>query len=167
MQLKEINKHVLFIRSDITRVFDLKLVPIPFAYAHFIYFISALYMPMFSYAMAHNSKYGGNISFEIVGVIAVLANTTFIVGMRTLASHMVSPFNTDVEDMDLITVLEATVTGCETLVFTKLPRARKNNSHPRSHERVHVHRTLTPVLQSNNTSEVEETESMLAPLDIV
>lgn len=88
------------LRSSIGTLFVMRDVPMPFVYVHFLYLLSAIYMPLFAVLVANNFPYDPAV--EVVGAVCVLLNCAFIIGLRDICYRLAKPFGLRDEDMQVL-----------------------------------------------------------------
>jgi predicted membrane chloride channel (bestrophin family) len=92
---------VLQLRASISALFEFEDQPIPFVYVHLIYFLTAFYLPLFSFFVA--ISYGNlNHLANIPGVVIVFLNNFFIVGLLEIGKFMSEPYGADHCDLSVM-----------------------------------------------------------------
>ena len=66
MRASELVSQVCVLRGKLATLYDYKGQPIPFFYVHLLFFISALYLPMFAYTLAMDKSIGVPMRCEAV-----------------------------------------------------------------------------------------------------
>jgi len=94
------------LRSAIGTLFVMRDVPMPFVYVHFLYLLSAIYMPLFAVLVANNFPYALNAETEIVGAVCVLLNCAFIIGLRDICYRLALPFGLRDEAFQVISYIQ-------------------------------------------------------------
>jgi len=98
-----ISNNVLEFRRKFNHLFEVNDQPVPFAYTHFVYMMSVVYMPLFAYAAANStSSADRSTSHELIGIFAVLLNNLFVLGLRGLGRKMQDPFGDELEDLSVL-----------------------------------------------------------------
>lgn len=80
--------------------------PILFMYIHFVIFISAIYLPIFSLSVAFQigiEEEDFHWTNDIVGAIIVVLQCMFVIGVRVLAQQQLDPYGDDNEDLSVLT----------------------------------------------------------------
>ena len=93
------------IRACIATLYDYRENPIPFLYVHLVYFLVLFYLPLFAYFIATSfsqSLYWGNID----GLLIIMINNIFTVGLLEICKFMCEPYGTDLCDLSVMHFIE-------------------------------------------------------------
>lgn len=60
--------------------------------------------------------------------VVVLLQGIFVVGLRCLGSHMIDPYGDDLEDLSVISYIEATLDICSSILTSKQPNYDESQS---------------------------------------
>jgi len=96
----QLYKKLFRLRGSIGDLFKFRSLPIPFVYVHFVYFLSFIYMPLFAILVADN--FPNNPDIEVIGVLCVLLNCTFVIGLRDIGYRLSDPFGLHDEDFQVL-----------------------------------------------------------------
>ena len=111
---------LLRFRSAIGSLFDYADLPFPFVYVNFVYLVSLIYPALFAFALGLSFKTDViHFEHELVGILCVVINTLFIVGVRRIAQHMHDPFGNYLEDLNVLHYLNFTIQASAKLLFTR------------------------------------------------
>ena len=120
----ELVNKILILRASINALFNIKALPIPFVYVNYVYFISFLYLPIFAVLVAENFPFDSKV--EIIGILCVVLNCTFVIGVREISFRLNDPFGSDEEDFSVVSFILRTADGTLRL-FGKLPLSTTGN----------------------------------------
>jgi len=109
---------VLKLRSSMGSLYDYKTLPVPFIYVHYVYFMSFMYLPLFSILVATNFAY--NIRSEFVGYICVFLNCSFILGIRDICARLQDPFGFHNEHFNVVHFVTVSLAGSYKLLNNKV-----------------------------------------------
>lgn len=102
-------ERVLKLRGSIAALFKFRDRPIPFVYVHFVFFLSAIYMPLFAVLVADN--FPDDPYVEVVGVVCVFLNCFFIIGLRDISYRLSDPFGLHDEDLQVLDPIRCATEG--------------------------------------------------------
>lgn len=111
---------VLKLRSSMGSLYDYKTLPVPFIYVHYVYFMSFMYLPLFSILVATNFAYDPRSEF--VGYICVFLNCSFILGIRDICARLQDPFGFHNEHFNVVHFVTVSLAGSYKLLNNKVKR---------------------------------------------
>jgi predicted membrane chloride channel (bestrophin family) len=87
---------------------------------HFIHFLSAVYLPLWAFFVAHQvfSSFGHWTS-NVVGIVAVLLQAIFVIGIRLLAQVMQNPFGGELDLPVLMYIEEVCQQGSMRVLYSQ------------------------------------------------
>lgn len=109
---------VLKLRSSMGSLYDYKTLPVPFIYVHYVYFMSFMYLPLFSILVATN--FGADARSEFVGYICVFLNCSFILGIRDICARLQDPFGVHNEHFNVVHFVTVSLAGSYKLLNNKV-----------------------------------------------
>lgn len=94
---------VLDFRTTIAKIFVTSSLPNPFYYVYFFALLKAAYLPLFATIMAFQTGTEEPIiwSAEMVSILVVVLQSSFIIGLRTLEQHLSDPYGDDLIDLQV------------------------------------------------------------------
>ncbi|KAJ1494989.1 Bestrophin, RFP-TM, chloride channel-domain-containing protein [Baffinella frigidus] len=130
----ELKSFIMQFRSGIETIYAHHKQPIPYVYGNFVYTITLVYLPLFSYAVAVNSSPSelapgethttGSVAFFFsIHFTIVFFNTFFVLGLQRLASQLQSPYGAHYEDMAVLTNIAHTITAARSIMAAMPPEA--------------------------------------------
>ena len=109
---QDLRQKLMDFRGSIATMYDLDDQPILFFYIHFIHFLSAVYLPLLSLSVAsavgsnneeQDASAGVQWACDILGLVVVLLQSIFVIGIRVLAQKMRDPYGDELEDLSVLT----------------------------------------------------------------
>lgn len=105
------HEKIMSMRGSFANMFDLDDQPILFFYIHFIHFLSAVYLPLLAFVVAHQVTSYQHWMSDVVGLAAVVLQGIFIVGIRVLAQIMQHPYGDELENLSVLTYIDVAYFG--------------------------------------------------------
>jgi len=120
-QENKMHNTILEFRASMDGMYDYIDQPPHFFYVHFLVLLSALYLPLFAIDTAFSTGWGDEciLWLDILNGIIVLLQCIFVVGLRSLGTHMIDPYGDDYEDLCVVTYVESTLDTCNTIMNIK------------------------------------------------
>lgn len=103
--------NIMTFRSKFGNMYDLDDQPIMFFYIHFIHFLSAVYLPLLAVFVAHQVSPYNHWMSDAVGLIAVVLQGIFVIGIRVLAQIMQHPYGDELENLSVLTYIDLAYFG--------------------------------------------------------
>ena len=101
-------KEIIQLHENIASLYDFEDQPIPFVYIHLIFFLCLFYLPLFAYSLAVTLP--TNTGWvEVIGVIIVMLNTVFFLGLREVGHFLTDPYGSDLHDLSVMHYIESTM----------------------------------------------------------
>jgi hypothetical protein len=85
--------------------------PILFFYVHFIHFLSAVYLPLLAFFVANQMTSYGHWTGDVIGLVVVVLQGIFVIGIRVFAQMMQRPFGGELENLSVLTYLKFVYEG--------------------------------------------------------
>ena len=98
----QIRAMVLKVRGLIGSFYDHADQPVPFVYHHFVYVMSAIYLPMFSYEQATTRHPNHPYFYLVWDLLVVFSRCFFVLGLEGLADKLQRPLGADLEDLSVL-----------------------------------------------------------------
>ena len=116
------------LHSSIHTLFRMQNAPILFVYTHFVCVLSALYTPLFALLVADSFPLDANV--EALGLLCVLLNCAFVIGLRDICYRLSNPFGLHDEDFQVVKfITTATENSLRTLSpWKKFPVSESTES---------------------------------------
>lgn len=118
---------IIRFRTAVGGLFDCQAMPFPYIYVNFVYWVSLVYPAIFALAVAICFDANAFVwIFELVGLLCVLINCVFVVGLREIAHHFHNPFGSYLEDLSVLHfVHSAAKISAQTIESPPLPPVNK------------------------------------------
>ena len=102
---------ILSFRGAFATIYDLDDQPILFYYIHFIHFLSAVYLPLLAFFVANQVTSYGHWTGDVIGLVVVVLQGIFVIGIRVFAQMMQRPFGGELENLSVLTYLKFVYEG--------------------------------------------------------
>lgn len=118
---------IIRFRTAVGGLFDCQAMPFPYIYVNFVYWVSLVYPAIFALAVAICFDATSFVwIFELVGILCVLINCVFVVGLREIAHHFHNPFGSYLEDLSVLHFVHSAVKiSAQTIDSASLPLVNK------------------------------------------
>ena len=99
---------ILRVRAVIADMYDHYDQPLLFLYVHFIVVLTAIYLPLAAVYVAHEVAVTESSHWfnDVIGILALLLNCMFVIGIRYVAQVMKKPYAGELESLPVLTYTE-------------------------------------------------------------
>lgn len=106
-------------RARFGNMYDMDDQPILFFYIHFIHFLSAVYLPLLAFFVAYQVALYDHWMSDVVGLVAVILQGIFVIGIRVLAQLMQHPYGGELENLSVLTYVEVAWAGSMRALYSQ------------------------------------------------
>eukprot|EP01034_Spumella_vulgaris_P030602 gene30602-37845_t len=105
---------LLTFRGKVGALFDYDDQPIPFVYVHLLTLLTEIYLPLFAYSTAVNTKN------DLEGVLVLFLAAIYTLGLVAIGRALMDPYGNDTMDFSVMTYITSTMLSTRRLMTGRL-----------------------------------------------